>query len=91
MKAEVTNISSHGFWLLLADEEKFLSFDVFPWFRDASIREITSVELQSANHLYWPELDIDISVESLDHPESFPLVSNVSVRSSQQRHLGETI
>lgn len=83
MEAEVTNISRHGFWLLIDDNEKFVSFEIFPWFRDASIREITSVELQSANHLYWSELDIDISVESLDHPERFPLVSSVSVRQHQ--------
>lgn len=78
LKAEVTNISQHGFWLLLGTEEKFVSFELFPWFRDASIREITTVQWLSAQHLYWPALDIDVSVESLDHPERFPLVSNAS-------------
>ncbi len=27
---EVTNISGHGFWLLMADEELFVSFKKFP-------------------------------------------------------------
>jgi hypothetical protein len=30
------------------------------------------------HHLYWPDLDIDLAVESIRHPEKFPLVSRVS-------------
>jgi hypothetical protein len=33
----------------------------------------------SANHLYWPLLDVDLSVESVRNPEAFPLVSGVAV------------
>jgi hypothetical protein len=80
LKVEVTNISEHGFWLLIGDEEKFVSFSGFPWFEDASVRELISVELQSPDHLYWPLLDIDLSVTSIDHPENFPLVSKIGVR-----------
>lgn len=29
---EVTNVSQHGFWLLIDDTEKFLPFELFPWF-----------------------------------------------------------
>lgn len=72
---EVTNVSLHGFWLFVGEQELFVSFRDFPWFQDASIREITNVELPSAHHLYWPELDIDLAVESLTHPERYPLVS----------------
>ena len=74
---EVTNISQHGFWVLVKDEELFLPFSEFPWFRDVSIRQILHVELPSSNHLYWPELDIDLAVDSIRHPERFPLVSRV--------------
>jgi hypothetical protein len=35
------------------------------------------VELPSEQHLYWPELDVDLEVESVLHPERFPLVSRV--------------
>lgn len=73
--AEVTNISRHGFWLLLEKEELFLPFSDFPWFRDASVGKILNVELPSSNHLYWPELDVDLAVESIRHPDKFPLVS----------------
>ncbi|WP_245006384.1 DUF2442 domain-containing protein [Methylomonas koyamae] len=74
---EVTNISQHGFWLLLGDEELFLPFAEFPWFRDASVGKILRVERPSANHLYWPDLDIDLAVESIRQPNRFPLVSSV--------------
>ena len=30
-KAEVLNVSPHGFWLFVADREYFLGFDDFPW------------------------------------------------------------
>jgi len=73
--AEVTNISSHGFWLLLADEELFVPFKEFPWFKDASVSEILKVEWPQPQHLYWPDLDVDIAVESIRHPEKFPLIS----------------
>lgn len=72
---EVTNVSSHGFWLLLGDEELFVPFKEFPWFRDASITHISNVNRPSLNHLHWPDLDIDLAVESIKNPEQFPLVS----------------
>ena len=72
---EVTNVSPHGFWLLVKEREHFVPFKDFPWFRDASIAELLKVELPSPHHLYWPDLDVDLAVESLDHPERYPLVS----------------
>ncbi|MBU1237406.1 MAG: DUF2442 domain-containing protein [Gammaproteobacteria bacterium] len=74
-QVEVTNISRQGFWLLLRDEELFLPFAEFPWFRDVPVGKILHVELPAANHLYWPELDVDLAVESVRHPERFPLFS----------------
>ena len=44
---EVTNISQHGFWLLLRDQEYFLPFEHFPWFKEASVSQICKVELQA--------------------------------------------
>jgi len=80
LEVEVTNVSGHGFWLLLGNEELFVAFEYFPWFRDASIAELSSVERPSAEHLYWPLLDVDLSVESIEHPERFPLISNKVTR-----------
>lgn len=74
-QVEVTNVSTHGFWILIDDQELFAPFTEFPWFKDASIGELTRVELPSPHHLYWPDLDVDLAVESLAHPERYPLVS----------------
>ena len=77
-EAEVTNISRHGFWLFIADEELFLSFKEFPWFKDASVAALVNVQWPHPHHLYWPELDVDLAVESIRHPKKFPLVSKAS-------------
>ena len=72
---ELTNVSPHGFWLFVGERELFLPFEQFPWFREASVREITNGQLPSPHHVYWPDLDIDLAVESIEHPEKYPLVS----------------
>ena len=72
---EVTNISAHGFWILLDERELFLPFDQFPWFREATVRSIIAVERPGANHLYWPELDVDLTIDSIEHPENYPLIA----------------
>jgi hypothetical protein len=74
---EVTNVSRHGLWVLVGDEELFLPFEHFPWFRDASIEKISVVERQTADHLYWPLLDIDLTVQSIRTPDAFPLVARI--------------
>jgi hypothetical protein len=70
---EVTNISRHGFWLLLEDRELFLPFEEFPWFAEAPVGAILRVERPQPNHLYWPDLDVDLAVESIEHPDRYPL------------------
>jgi hypothetical protein len=72
---EVTNVSKHGFWLLIQEREYFLPFDQFPWFRKAPIGHLLNVVLPQPHHLYWPDLDIDLAVESIEHPERYPLIS----------------
>jgi hypothetical protein len=72
---EVTNISTDGFWVRLGRRELFVSFAEFPWFANASVAKITAVQWPSEDHLYWPELDIDLSVRSIERPEEFPLKS----------------
>jgi hypothetical protein len=74
-RAEVLNISQHGFWLFVDGEEHFLSFEDFPWFRNAPVGYLFNVEFSHGRHLYWPELDVDLDLERIDHPERFPLVA----------------
>ena len=79
-RAEVTNVSEHGCWLLVEGRELFLAFEHFPWFRDASVNGLFAVVLAGPGHLHWPELDIDLALDSIEHPERFPLVSRVRKR-----------
>jgi hypothetical protein len=73
--AEVTNISRHGFGMLLGDEELLLSYEQFPWFKQATVAQITHVERPTPDHLYWPSLDIDLCVSAIRRPQDFPLMS----------------
>ena len=72
---EVTNISEHGFWLLIDQQELFLSFEKFPWFRQAKISEITDLKMLGKEHLFWPTLDVDLSINIIKHPDKFKLVA----------------
>ena len=72
---EVTHISKNGLWLLLGHEELFVPFTEFPWFKTVTVEKILHVEWPKPNHLYWPELDIDLAVESIRDPKLFPLIA----------------
>lgn len=76
-RVQVTRVSAHGFWLLLDDEELPVPLSKFPWFKKATVEQLLAVERPSEDHLYWPQLDMDLSVESLRHPDAFPLVSRL--------------
>ena len=76
--AEVTHISRHGFWLLLGDEELLVPFEQFPWFRAATVEQLSNVEWPTQEHLYWPLLDVDLSVASIRDPAAFPLLSKAA-------------
>lgn len=78
LQAEVTNISTHGFWILFNDKEYFLSFDDFPWFKDKTINEIINIQSFNEGHLYWESLDVDLTFEMIEHPERFPLQAKAS-------------
>jgi len=71
--AEVTNISRHGVWLLVDERELFMPFDEFPWFRHATVDSVLNLERPGHNHLYWPSLDVDLTVDSIEHPDKHPL------------------
>ncbi len=74
-EVEVTHVSQHGFWLLLDNKELFLPFVEFPWFKRAPLEAIFNIERLQSHHLYWPDLDVDLTVESIEHPELFPLIA----------------
>ena len=75
LTVEVAYVSRHGFWLLLDGEELLLPFADFPWFRQATIDQLSDVSWPSPDHLDWPQLDVDLSLASIRDPGAFPLVA----------------
>lgn len=73
LKAEIQNISNQGIWVLVNKKEFFMPFEEFPWFLKATIEQIYNLKLFHNKYLHWPALDIDIELESLKHPEMYPL------------------
>jgi hypothetical protein len=74
--AEVTNVSGDCVCMLIDDEELTFPYSEFPWFKAATILQVLNVLRPTPDHLYWPDLDIDLSVDSIRHPERFPLKAN---------------
>jgi Protein of unknown function (DUF2442) len=70
---EVTNISGNGIWLWAKGKELFLAYKDFPWFKDASVGKIFNVKEPSSGHFYWPDLDVDLTADIIEHPERFPV------------------
>ena len=66
---EVTNISGHGVWLLVGDRELFMSYDDFPWLRDAPVGKVLHVEQPGPVHFYRPDLDVDVGLETIENIE----------------------
>jgi hypothetical protein len=71
----VKHITGQGLSVRVGREELLLAFEHFPWFRQAPVEKVRHVEQPSPEHLFWPDLDIDLSIESIRHPERFPLIS----------------
>jgi len=76
--AEVVDISAHGIWLLAGDAEHFLSFKEFPWFKGASIAAVLNVREELPGNFHWPELDVDLCLDSIKNPERYPLKSKIN-------------
>jgi len=74
-KPDISNISQHGFWLFFQGKEYFLPFEQFPWFKNATVRQISNVQLLHHEHLYWPDLDVDLTFNIIENPEKYKLVA----------------
>ena len=74
-KVEVQNISKFGIWLYVAGKEYFLSHERHPWFKNTTMAEISNIQFLLGHHLHWPDLDVDLDLDSLKHPERYPLIA----------------
>ncbi len=72
-EVEITGISAHGIWMLAGEEEMFLAYEHFPWFKDVAVGNILNVQEPTPGHFHWPDLDVDLGLETIRHPDRFPL------------------
>ena len=72
--ASVLMINAQGIMLSVCGHDYFLSYNRVPWMQDAPIRSVLNVQMSGPEAIEWPDLDIDLEIDSLRHPERYPLV-----------------
>ena len=73
ISVSVENITPFGIWLYVKEKEYFLSYKDYPYFKDQTLNSIQNVQLLHSYHLYWSDLDVDLEIDNIEHPEKYPL------------------
>ena len=73
-EVDVLMINEKGVMISVMGQDYFLSYNRVPWMRDATINEVLDVRMSGKNAIEWPKLEVDLEVESLRHPERYPLL-----------------
>ena len=89
-KAEIQDITRNGVWLFAKGREYLLAFKDYPWFKDAPVSAVYNVRLMHQSHLFWPDLDVDLDIASLENPERYPLVAKRAA-SPSDRAVGASV
>jgi len=82
---EVLGVSPRGLWLLVLGREYFLDHQNFPWFASASVAAVYDVALEHGHIVRWPQIDVDLELESLAEPERWPLIARVGGEGARGR------
>ena len=72
--ASVLMINAQGIMLSVCGHDYFLSNNRIPWMQDAPIRSVLNVKMSGPEAIEWPDLDVDLEIDSLRHPEKYPLL-----------------
>ena len=72
--ASVLMINAQGIMLSICGHDYFLSYNRIPWMQDAPIRSVLNVQMSGPEAIEWPDLDVDLELDSLRHPARYPLV-----------------
>lgn len=67
-------INDKGLMLSVLGQDYFVSFNRLPWMKNAAVRDVLDVQMSGYDAIEWPKLDIDLEIDSLKHPERYPLV-----------------
>ena len=72
-KVSVLMINAQGIMISVQGCDYFLSYNRIPWMQDAPIRSVLNVKMSRPEAIEWPDLDVDLEIDSLRHPERYPL------------------
>jgi len=70
----VLMINGQGIMISVGGQDFFLSYNRIPWMREASIKDVLNVQMCGSEAIEWPSLDVDLELDSLRHPERYPLL-----------------
>ena len=74
MSVSVLMINAQGIMINVGGQDFFLSYNRIPWMREASIKDVLDVQMCGSEAIEWPNLDVDLEIDSLRHPERYPLL-----------------
>ena len=74
--AKVLTITANGILLSIPEGDFFLNYKDYPWFRNAPINQVFDVEMEGDYAVRWNALDVDLEIESILHPERYPMIMN---------------
>ena len=70
----VLMINAQGIMISVQGHDYFLSYNRIPWMQDAPICSVLNVRMSGPEAIEWPDLDVDIEIDRLRHPERYPLL-----------------
>lgn len=70
----VLMINDKGIMLSVKGNDYFVSYNRIPWMKHACISDALDVKMSGRNAIEWPKLDVDLEIDSLKHPERYPLI-----------------
>ena len=76
---------SEGIAVVVNGREYFLRFTDFPWFEYCSVAELRDMTSDRWG-VYWNSVGIDLSIQSLEHPERFPEKISVATWLKMRQH-----
>ena len=59
---------------IFSNEEARIHIHIIKAEKEASISDALNVQMCGRNAIEWPNLDVDLEIESLKHPERYPLI-----------------
>ncbi len=74
MSVSVLMINDKGLMLSVLGQDYFVSFNRLPWMKTAPVCDVLDVRMAGDDAIEWPRLDVDLEIDSLKHPERYPLV-----------------